>query len=157
MSITPFLWFDDNAEEAMNFYLSVFKDGKAGNVTRYGEAGPGPAGSVMTAAFEINGQEFIALNGGPMHAGFNLSVSFVVNCKTQHEVDELWDKLLAGGTAHACGWLQDKFGLAWQVVPEGFVELLSGDNPKKAAAAMAAMMTMEKLDINRLREAYAAG
>lgn len=118
-NITPFLWFDHQAEEAMNFYTSVFKNSKIGNVTRYGTEGPGPEGTVMTATFELEGQEFIALNGGPVHAGFSLAISFSVNCDTQSRVDELWDKLSTGGEPGQCGWLKDKFGLSWQIVPDG--------------------------------------
>ena len=114
--ITPFLWFDDKAEEAMNFYVSIFKNSKVGSVTRYGEAGPGPKGSVMTATFTLDGQDFIALNGGP-HFKFTEAISFSVDCKTQEEVDELWEKLSAGGQKSRCGWLKDKYGLSWQIVP----------------------------------------
>src|SRR5713226_101374 len=114
--ITPFLWFDDNAEEAMNFYVSIFKNSKVGSVTRYGDAGPGPKGSVMSATFELLGREFIALNGGP-HFSFTPAISFYVTCKTQQEVDELWQKLVAGGVPQRCGWLTDRFGVSWQIIP----------------------------------------
>src|SRR6187200_2437031 len=121
--ITPFLWFDDKAEEAMNFYVSIFKNSKVGSVTRYGEAGPGPKGTVMTATFQLDGQDFIALNGGP-HFKFTEAISFSVDCKTQEEVDELWEKLSAGGQKSRCGWLKDKYGLSWQIVPTVLSELL---------------------------------
>jgi len=153
-SITPFLWFDANAEQAVNFYVSVFKNARVGKITRYGEAGRGPKGSVMTIEFELDGQRFVALNGGP-HYKFTPAVSFAVNCGTQAEVDALWAKLTAdGGQAVQCGWLTDKFGLSWQIVPEGMVELFGGDNPKKSQAALRAMFTMKKLDIAALRQAY---
>jgi predicted 3-demethylubiquinone-9 3-methyltransferase (glyoxalase superfamily) len=114
--ITPFLWFDNNAEEAMNFYLSIFKNSKIGSVTRYGDAGPGPKGTVMSATFQLNGQDFIALNGSP-HFTFTPDISYFVNCETQQEVDELWEKLSAGGERQQCGWLKDKYGLSWQIIP----------------------------------------
>ena|SRR6202035_337013 len=152
-TITPFLWFDGKAEEAMTFYTSLFKDSKIENVTRYGEGGPGPAGTVMTATFELNGQEFIALNGGPEYT-FSPAVSFMVNCETQQEVDELWEKLSEGGSKNRCGWLTDKFGLTWQVVPDGLGDLLGDDDAEKAGRAMQAMLQMDKLDINALRRAH---
>ena len=155
-TITPFLWFDDKAEEAMNFYCSIFPDSKILSVNRYGEAGPGPAGSVMTANFELQGQEFVALNGGPEFK-FTEAISFVVNCDTQQEVDEMWEKLSAGGKTSQCGWLKDKYGLLWQIVPEGMGELFGGDDPEKSARAMKAMLQMEKLDINKLKQAYNQG
>ena len=155
-TITPFLWFDDNAEEAMNFYTSIFKNSKIGDVNRYGEAGPGEEGSVMTATFELNGQEFIVLNGGPQFT-FTEAISLMVNCDTQQEVDELWERLSEGGEKGQCGWLKDKFGLSWQVVPAGLGELLGGDDPKKSANAMRAMLQMKKLDINALKKAYDQG
>lgn len=155
-TITPFLWFDGNAEEAMNFYTSVFKNSKILNLNRYGEEGPGPSGSVMTASFQLNGQEFIALNGGPEFT-FTPAVSFLIGCETQREVDELWEKLSEGGEKGRCGWLKDKFGLSWQVVPNGLGDLLAGDDPEKSANAMKAMLQMDKLDIERLREAYDRG
>ena len=126
--ITPFLWFDNEAEEAMNFYVSIFKNSKAGKVARYGDAGPGPKGSVMTASFELEGQQFIALNGGP-HFKFTEAISFVVNCETQEEVDEFWEKLAEGGETQQCGWLKDKFGLSWQIVPTVLIELI--DDPDR--------------------------
>ncbi|HEX9455513.1 MAG TPA: VOC family protein [Candidatus Binatia bacterium] len=150
--ITPFLWFDDKAEEAMNFYVSIFKNSKAGSVARYGEAGPGPKGSVMSVTFELDGQEFFALNGGP-HFTFSPAVSFFINCETQQEVDELWEKLSAGGEKQRCGWLKDKYGLSWQVVPAVLTELLHDKDPAKSKNVMEAMMQMEKLDIEKLRRA----
>jgi predicted 3-demethylubiquinone-9 3-methyltransferase (glyoxalase superfamily) len=153
--ITPFLWFDGRAEEAMRFYVSIFKNSKAGRVVRYGEAGPGPKGTVMTAVFQLDGQEFIALNGGPQFK-FSQAVSFVVNCKTQKEVDELWEKLSAGGQQQMCGWLIDKFGLSWQIVPTGLPELLSDTDPAISQSVMKAMMQMKKLDIEGLKRAKQA-
>jgi len=151
--IIPFLWFDDKAEEAANFYTSVFKNSKVSNVSRYGEAGPGPKGSAMSATFSLNGVEFIALNGGPLYS-FTPAVSFFVRCKTQQEVDELWDKLLEGGKPNRCGWLTDKFGLSWQIIPDKLGELLSAADRKKAAGVMQAMMKMIKIDIQGLEDAY---
>ncbi len=151
--ITPFLWFDSNAEEAVKFYTSIFKDSKVGSITRYGDAGPGPKGSVMTATFELHGQEFVALNGGP-HFTFSPAISFVVNCETQQEVDELWGKLSAGGATEQCGWLRDRFGVSWQIVPTVLVEMLQDKDAAKAQRVMAAMLKMVKLDIKALREAY---
>jgi predicted 3-demethylubiquinone-9 3-methyltransferase (glyoxalase superfamily) len=151
--ITPFLWFDDQAEEAMNHYVSIFKNSKIGSVTRYGDAGPGPKGSVMTASFELEGQPFTALNGGP-HFKFTEAVSFVVNCDTQAEVDELWDKLSAGGQTQQCGWLKDKFGLSWQIVPSVLIELIKDPDPQKSQRVMEAMLQMTKMDIAKLRQAY---
>ncbi len=150
--ITPFLWFDSQAEEAMNFYISIFKDSKVINVTRYGEAGPGPNGSVMSATFELNGQEFYALNGGPVFS-FTPAVSFFIHCKTQKEVDHFWDKLSEGGRTDRCGWLQDKYGLSWQVVPNILGELLQGKDAAKSKRVMEAMLKMAKLDIAILEEA----
>jgi predicted 3-demethylubiquinone-9 3-methyltransferase (glyoxalase superfamily) len=153
--ITPFLWFNDNAEEAVNFYASIFKDAKITEVARYGEAGPGPKGSVMTMKFRLNGLEFVALNGGP-HYTFTPAVSFVVNCETQAEVDHHWDKLVDGGKPIQCGWLVDKFGLSWQIVPTVLPKLLTDKDPAKAKRVMAAMMKMIKLDIPKLEEAAKA-
>ena len=153
--ITPFLWFDGRAEEAMNFYVSIFRNSKAGRIVRYGEAGPGPKGRVMTAVFQLDGQEFIALNGGPQFK-FSQAVSFVVNCKTQKEVDELWEKLSAGGERQMCGWLKDKFGLSWQIVPTALPELLSDPDPAISQSVMKAMMQMKKLDIEGLKRAKQA-
>src|SRR5438067_1536655 len=150
----PFLWFDDNAEEAMNFYVSIFPNAKVHSTTRYGAGGPGPAGSVMTAQFSLDGQEFVALNGGPRHK-FTEAVSFVINCETQAEVDRFWDNLTAGGGQPGpCGWLKDKYGLSWQVAPTILPQLLSGSDPAKSGRAMAAMMKMSKLDGDALKRAY---
>lgn len=151
--ITPFLWFDGQAEEAANFYTSIFKNSKIVKVARYGEAGPGPAGSAMTVAFQIEGQEFIALNGGP-HFKFTEAVSFSVDCKNQQEVDEFWEKLSAGGEEGQCGWLKDKYGLSWQVNPTILGEMLSDPDPQKAKRVMEAMLKMRKIDIAALQQAY---
>src|ERR1700737_4555365 len=151
--ITPFLWFERQAEEAANFYTSIFKDSKIVNVARYGEAGPGPSGSVMTIAFNLDGQDFVALNGGPEFA-FTPAISFVVNCKTQEEVDHFWQKLSQGGKPSQCGWLKDKFGVSWQVVPTVLGELLGDKDAKKSKHVMEAMLQMGKLDIKKLKEAY---
>ena len=151
--ITPFLWFDDKAEEAMNFYVSIFKNSKVGSVTRYGEAGPGPKGTVMTATFQLDGQEFIALNGGP-HFKFTEAISFSVDCNTQEEVDELWEKLSEGGQKSRCGWLKDKYGLSWQIVPTVLTEMLGDKDPEKSKRVMGAMLQMNKLDIKTLKQAY---
>ena len=150
--ITPFLWFDDKAEEAMNFYVSIFKNSKVLNVTRYGDAGPGPKGSVMTANFQLDGQDFIALNGGPLFK-FTEAISFVVNCETQPEIDEFWDKLTAGGQEVQCGWLKDRYGLSWQIVPRILSQLLKKD-AATSNRVMSALMQMKKLDIARLQEAH---
>ena len=152
--ITPFLWFDHQAEEAAAFYCSIFPDSRVLKVVRYGPAGPGPAGSAMTVEFELHGQKFVALNGGP-HFVFNEAVSFVVNCQTQQEVDTYWDKLSAGGTEVQCGWLKDRFGLSWQIVPIDLPRLLSDPDPARAGRAMKCMMTMKKLDIAALEQAAA--
>lgn len=154
--ITPFLWFNDQAEEAMNFYTSIFKNSKIGSVSRYGEAGPGPAGQVMTAAFTLNGQDFIALNGGPQFP-FTEAISFEVSVETQAEVDELWAKLTEGGEGGPCGWLKDKFGLSWQIVPTALTELLGDKDPEKAGRVMQAMLKMQKIDIAALKRAYTQG
>ena len=154
--ITPFLWFDGQAEEAMQFYVSVFKNSKVVNVTRYGDAGPGPKGSVMSAIFQLDGQEFFALNGGPQFT-FTPAISFFVNCETQPEVDELWEKLSEGGEAQRCGWLRDKFGLSWQIVPSVLGKLLQDKDAEKAKRVMLAMMQMGKLDIAGLQRAYDRG
>jgi predicted 3-demethylubiquinone-9 3-methyltransferase (glyoxalase superfamily) len=151
--ITPFLWFDNNAEEAMNFYVAIFSNSKVLGVTRYGETGPGPKGSVMTANFQLDGQEFVALNGGPMFK-FTEAISFVVNCETQEEVDRYWEKLLAGGgTPQQCGWLKDKFGLSWQIVPSILTELVKDENSEKTQRVMKALMEMVKIDIAGLKRA----
>ncbi len=151
--ITPFLWFNDNAEQAINFYTSVFKASKIGGLSRYGEAGPGPAGSVMTGTFQIHGQEFIVLNGGPMFK-FTEAISLVVNCDTQQEVDELWEKLSEGGEKSRCGWLKDQFGLSWQIVPTILGKLMQDKDKKKVNQVMIAMMKMDKLDTAVLQQAY---
>jgi predicted 3-demethylubiquinone-9 3-methyltransferase (glyoxalase superfamily) len=157
--ITPFLWFDSQAEEAAKFYTSVFKNSKIGRILRYDEASAKaagrPAGSVLTVEFEIGGQKFTALNGGPQFK-FNESVSFVVNCKTQEEVDYFWEKLTtSGGQESECGWLKDKFGLSWQVTPTVLIDMLNDKDPKKAGRVMKAMMQMQKIEINKLKTAYA--
>jgi len=150
--IIPFLWFNDNLEEAMDFYASIFKNSKIGNVTRY-EGGPGPKGTVMSATFELEGQEFYALNGGPMFK-FTEAISFFVNCETQQEVDELWDKLSEGGEKSRCGWLKDKFGLSWQVIPTTLGKMLGDKDPEKSKRVMQAMMQMSKIEIATLQQAY---
>ena len=151
--ITPFLWFDDKAEEAMNFYVSIFKNSKVGRVTRYGDAGPGPKGSVMSATFELEGQEFFALNGGPQFK-FTPAISLFVNCETQQEVDVLWEKLSAGGRKDRCGWLQDKYGLSWQIIPSALGKMLGDKDPEKSKRVMQAMLHMDKIDIKGLQQAY---
>ncbi|OAH99073.1 VOC family protein [Methylomonas methanica] len=151
--ITPFLWFDDQAEQAMNFYVSIFKNSKVLSVNRYADAGPGPKGSVMTANFELDGQVFTALNGGPMHS-FSPAISFVVHCETQAEVDYYWEKLSEGGKTNQCAWLDDQFGVTWQIVPNILIELLSDPDPVKAGQVMQAMLKMTKIDIDTLKRAY---
>jgi predicted 3-demethylubiquinone-9 3-methyltransferase (glyoxalase superfamily) len=151
--ITPFLWFDDQAEEAMNFYVSIFKDSKVGSVTRYGEAGPGPRGTVMSATFQLDGQEFMALNGGPLFK-FTEAISFFVSCETQAEVDDLWAKLSEGGEAGRCGWLKDKYGLSWQIIPTALGEMLGDKDPQRAGRVMQAMLQMSKIDVQALKQAY---
>ncbi|MGO9601768.1 MAG: VOC family protein [Isosphaeraceae bacterium] len=151
--ITPFLWFDHQAEEAASFYASIFPNSRILKVIRYGRAGPGPAGSAMTVEFELEGQSFVALNGGS-HFKFTEAISFVVNCQTQEEVDDYWEKLCEGGTPVECGWLKDKFGLSWQIVPTALPKLLSDPDPEKAQRVMKAMLTMKKLDISALEQAY---
>jgi predicted 3-demethylubiquinone-9 3-methyltransferase (glyoxalase superfamily) len=153
--ITPFLWFNDNAEEAVNFYVSIFKDAKILETSRYGDAGPGPKGSVMTMKFQLNGLEFVALNGGP-HYTFSHAVSFVINCKDQAEVDHYWDKLIEGGKPSQCGWLSDMYGLSWQITPTILIKLLQDPDPAKAKRVMEAMMKMVKIDIPKLEEAAKA-
>lgn len=153
--ITPFLWFDDQAEQAMNFYVSIFKNARVLSVTRYGDAGPGPKGSVMTANFELDGQVFTALNGGPVPAPqLSPAISFVVHCETQAEVDHYWEKLSAGGKENQCAWLEDKFGVTWQIVPNVLLELIGDPDPVKAGRVMQAMMQMTKIDIEKLKQAY---
>ena len=151
--ITPFLWFNDNAEEAMKFYTSIFKDSRIENVSRYPDGGRMPAGTVMTATFYVNGQEFYVLNGGP---GFTFSeaISFFVKCETQEEIDELWNKLSGGGKEQQCGWLKDKFGLSWQIVPQVLGEMLADKDRQKANRVMQAMLKMKKIDIPTLKRAY---
>lgn len=150
--IIPFLWFDGNAEEAIDFYTSIFKNSKITNITRYGEAGPGPKGTVMSATFQLDGQQFYALNGGPQFK-FTEAISFFVNCETQQEVDEFWEKLSEGGEKSRCGWLKDKYGLSWQVIPTILGEMLQDKDPEKAKRVMQAMMQMDKIDIKKLKEA----
>jgi predicted 3-demethylubiquinone-9 3-methyltransferase (glyoxalase superfamily) len=154
--ITPFLWFDTQAEDAAKFYISIFRNSKITGTSRYGEAGPGPKGSVMTVAFNLDGQDFVALNGGPQFK-FTEAVSFVANCETQQEVDDLWEKLSAGGQPSRCGWLKDKFGLSWQVVPSVLGQLLQDKDPAKSRRVMEAMLQMDKLDIRKLKQAHAGG
>jgi predicted 3-demethylubiquinone-9 3-methyltransferase (glyoxalase superfamily) len=151
--ITPFLWFDNQAEEAVNLYTSIFKNSKIKEVSRYGEAGPGPAGQVMTVNFQLDGQEFIALNGGP-NFKFTEAFSLVVSCETQSEVDMFWEKLSAGGEESQCGWLKDKFGLSWQIVPTALSELASDPDLVKSQRVIQAMLQMRKLDIAGLQRAY---
>ena len=151
--ITAFLWFNDKAEEAANLYTSLFKNSKIGNVTRYGEGGPGPKGTVMSVTFQLDGQEFIALNGGPQFK-FSPAVSFLVNCETQQEVDKLWEKLSEGGEKQRCGWLRDKYGLSWQIVHSILGKMLHDQDPEKAKKVMKAMLQMDKIDIARLEQAY---
>lgn len=154
--ITPFLWYDGQAEEAVNFYVSIFKNSKVISFARYGDAGPGPKGSVMTAAFQLEGQDFVALNGGPQYK-FTPAISFVVSCETQAEVDELWEKLSAGGRKDRCAWLTDKFGVSWQIVPTILSKLLQDKDPEKVKRVMQAMLQMDKIDISRLKQAYNQG
>ncbi len=151
--ITPFFWYDGNAEEAINFYVSIFKNSKVGSVTRCGDHGPGPKGSVLTANFQLEGQEFMALNGGPMYKS-SPAISFFVNCETQTEVDDLWERLSAGGAKVQCGWLQDKFGISWQIIPTTLGKLLNDPDPAKAGRVMRAMMQMTKIEIDKLKKAY---
>src|SRR6266581_8892794 len=156
-TITPFLWFDDKAEEAVKFYVSLFKNSKIGRITRYGAEGAEvsgrPKGTVMTVTFQLEGQAFMALNGGP-HFKFTEAISLLVNCKTQEEVDELWEKLSAGGEKGQCGWLKDKYGLSWQVIPSILGKLLHDKDPAKAKRVMQAMLQMNKIDIKGLQQAY---
>src|SRR6266568_6356623 len=151
--ITPFLWFDGKAEEAMKFYVSIFKNSKVGSVTRYGEGGPGPKGTVMSATFQLDEQKFFALNGGPLFT-FSPAISFFVNCETQEEVDELWEKLCAGGEKQRCGWLKDKYGVSWQIVPTVLGQMLQDKDAEKSKKVMNAMMQMDKIDIAGLKRAY---
>jgi predicted 3-demethylubiquinone-9 3-methyltransferase (glyoxalase superfamily) len=151
--ITPFLWFDSQAEEAANFYVSIFKNSKVGLITRYGETGPGPKGSVMTVGFTLDGEEFTALNGGPQFP-FTEAISLVVNCESQEEIDYYWAKLSAGGSEVQCGWLKDKFGLSWQIVPAQFFEMLRTASQEQSDRVMKALMEMVKLDLAKLEQAY---
>lgn len=151
--ISPFLWYENNAEEAAKLYTSVFKNSRIKETARYGEAGPGPEGTVMTVVFELDGHEFIALNGGP-HFKFNEAVSFVVTCRDQEEVDHYWSKLSDGGQESMCGWLKDKYGLSWQIVPETLDKMLTDKDPEKANKTMQAMLQMKKLDVKKLEEAF---
>jgi predicted 3-demethylubiquinone-9 3-methyltransferase (glyoxalase superfamily) len=152
-TFTTFLWFDTEGEAAANYYTSIFKDSKLGGVARYTEAGPRPAGSVMTVEFELNGQKFVALNGGPEFK-FNEAISFMIPCEDQDEVDYYWNRLSEGGEEVACGWLKDKYGLAWQVVPTVFMEMISDPDPEKVKRVMEAMLAMIKFDIAALNKAY---
>ena len=151
--IAPFLWFNNNAEEAANFYTSIFKNSKIVNIARWGDAGPGPKGTVMSATFELEGQEFMALNGGPQFT-FSPAISFFVKCETQQEVDELWEKLSAGGKKERCGWLKDKFGVSWQIVPTVLGKMLHDKDAERSKRVMNAMLQMDKLDIKGLQRAY---
>lgn len=158
--ITPFLWFDDKAEEAVNFYVSIFKNSKVVSTTRYGEdaaeAAGRPKGTVMTVSFQLEGQEFIALNGGP-HFKFTEAISFLVNCETQEEIDELWEKLSKGGEKGQCGWLKDRYGLSWQIVPPILGKMLQDKDAEKSKRVMKAMLQMHKIDIKSLKHAYEQG
>jgi predicted 3-demethylubiquinone-9 3-methyltransferase (glyoxalase superfamily) len=154
--ITPFLWFDDQAEEATKYYVSIFKNSEILSINRYGEAGPGSEGTVMTTTFRLDGQEFMALNGGP-HFRFTEAISFFIDCDSQEEVDELWEKLSAGGETSQCGWLKDKYGLSWQVIPRVLGEMLQDPDRERANRVMQAMLEMTKIDIAKLKEAYAQG
>lgn len=151
--ITPFLWFNGNAEEAANFYVSVFKNSKVKAIKRWAEGGPAPAGSVMSVEFELEGLEFIALNGGPQFQ-FTPAISLFVNCNEQEEVDELWSKLTDGGEEQPCGWLEDKFGLSWQIIPSLLGKLMNDKDPAKASRVMQAMLQMKRIDIKKLKAAY---
>ena len=155
--ITPFLWFDDKAEEAVNFYVSIFKNSKIGSIARYGEAGAEVSGrqkgTVMTVTFQLDGQEFVALNGGPIF-NFSPAISFVVNCETQEEVDRLWERLSEGGEREQCGWLKDKYGVSWQVVPTVLGEMLQDKDAERSERVMKAMLQMNKIDIEGLKKAY---
>ena len=154
--ITPFLWFNGNAEEAMNFYTSIFKESSIVHISRIGEGGPAPKGTVITGTFRLGQQEFMALNGGPMFS-FTPAISFFVHCKDQQEVDHYWEKLSAGGEPQRCGWLKDKFGVSWQIIPEALGRLMGDKDPKKAKSVMEAMLKMNKLDIGELQRAYDQG
>jgi predicted 3-demethylubiquinone-9 3-methyltransferase (glyoxalase superfamily) len=151
--IAPFLWFDGNAEEAMNFYTSLFPNSKVESIMRYGEEGPGPEGAVMSGTFLLDGQRFMAINGGPLFT-FSPAISFFVNCESQQEVDELWEKLSEGGEKQRCGWLKDKFGVSWQIIPTVLGEMLQDKNAEKSEKVMKAMLQMDKIDIDTLKQAY---
>ena len=151
--ITPFLWFDSQVEEAVGFYTSIFKNSRIDGVTRYGDAGPGPKGSVMTIAFELEGQKFTAINGGPVFK-FTEAISFVVNCETQQEVDQYWDQLSAGGKEVQCGWVKDRYGLSWQIVPTVLITMLQDKDAERSQRVMKAMLQMVKIDIAGLEKAY---
>jgi len=152
--ITPCLWFDHQAEEAARFYVSLFKNSTIGAINHYGEGAPMPKGTVLTVRFQLDGQEYLALNGGPIFK-FTEAVSFIVNCETQEEVDRMWDKLSEGGQVQQCGWLKDKFGLSWQIVPTALGKMLSDPEPGRTARVMKALLQMKKLDLKKLEEAYA--
>ena len=152
--VTPFLWFDGNAEEALNFYVSLFKNSKIVDVTRNEEGGFGPKGALFTATLQIDGQEFMILNAGGRQSQFTEAISLYVNCEGQQEVDELWSKLTEGGEESQCGWLKDKYGLSWQIIPTALGEMLSDKDPAKAGRAIQAMLQMQKIDIKRLKEAF---
>jgi predicted 3-demethylubiquinone-9 3-methyltransferase (glyoxalase superfamily) len=151
--ITPFLWFNNEAEDAVNFYIAIFKNSKVLSMSRYGAAGPGPKGQVMSATFQLEGQVFYALNGGPLYS-FTPAISFFVHCETQQEVDDLWEKLSEGGEKSRCGWLKDKYGLSWQIIPDILGQLLQNKDQAKAGRAMKAMMQMTKIDIKTLQQAF---
>ena len=155
-SITPFLWFDGNAEEAIDFYVSIFRDSKVESVSRWGEGGPGPKGTVMSATFRLAGQKFMALNGGPQFK-FTEAISLFVSCETQEEIDDLWEKLSAGGSKERCGWLTDRYGLSWQVVPSVLGPLMGDPDPGKSKRVVAPMLQMTKLDIAALKRAHEGG
>jgi len=154
--ITPYLWFDNQAEEAVNFYTSIFKDSKILSMSRLPAEAPGQSGPVITATFQIEGQTFMALNGGPMYR-FTEAVSFFVSCQTQEEVDYYWDRLLEGGEVQMCGWLKDKYGLSWQIIPQALMQLMGDPDPEKARRVMEAMLKMVKIDIAGLKQAYEQG
>lgn len=151
--ITPFLWFDDKAEEAATFYVSIFKNSKIGRISRYGEGGPQPKGTAMSVTFQLEGLEFMALNGGPEFT-FTPAISLFVNCETQEEVDELWEKLSAGGKKERCGWLKDKYGLSWQIIPSALGQMMQDKDPQKSKRVMNAMLQMDKIEIKALKQAY---
>lgn len=151
--ITPYLWFDNQAEEAAKFYISLFKNSRILNTSYYGEGAPMPAGTALTVTFQLNGQEFVALNGGPQFK-FSEAVSFYVNCEDQSEVDRLWAALTQDGEEQSCGWLKDKYGLSWQIIPSGLIEMLTSPEQEKAARAIQSMFTMKKIDLEKIRQAY---